>query len=343
MKRFFQLLVARSFRHLWQSVDQLILGAVEIFKFVNEEFTENGASIRSAIASARKLDVSYLPKKVKKQITESFDDADATFDALKATFAAEAAMNKAAEAYAPLHHRVRKAQLEVRELEARVKELETDLRRTGSRPKDDAKRQRIQKRIADAKTEMAALTASVPADWEEKHKAFAELQTAYKKARRTYQSHADGAFEPILEINKVLAGSAALEALREPISSLKPLLQSGSPEDFIAKVAEVSRMVKKVDGTSKIRSQLSKARKAIKAKKASPEKATKALDKAVELFDEDVAWRSRAAKQLRPGMDAYNASIRDTIGLRQLSRLPERQSLYIASCNSGHRDISLNF
>ncbi|NNE22890.1 MAG: TRAP transporter large permease subunit, partial [Rhizobiales bacterium] len=78
-----------------------------IEKYVFEQFNENGAAIRSTIADARTLNVSYLPKKLKAKITESFDDADATFDALKATFAAEAAMNKAAETYAPLHHQVR--------------------------------------------------------------------------------------------------------------------------------------------------------------------------------------------------------------------------------------------
>ena len=190
---------------------------------------------------------------------------------------------------------------------------------------------------------MTELNASIPADWEEKHKAFAEVQTAYKKARNIYRRHADGAFEPILEINKMLAGATALEALREPISGLKPLMETADPQDFAARVSEISKQVKKVEGTSRIRSQLSKARKAIKAKKPSPEKATKALDKAMKLFDEDVAWRSRAANELRPGMDAYNTGIRNTIGLRQLSRLPEEQSLYAARCNAGHRDISLNF
>jgi hypothetical protein len=312
-------------------------------QYVFEQFNENGDAIRSTIADARKLNVSYLPKKMKAKITESFDDADATFDALKATFAAEAEMNKAAENYAPLHHQVRKAQFDVRELEDLVKGLETDLRRTGDRPKDDAARQRIQAKIAAAKQEMAELNATIPADWEEKHKAFAEVQTAYKKARGIYRRHADGAFEPILEMNRLLAGAAALEALREPISGLKPLMASADPKDFVAKVSAVSKLVKKVDGTSRIRSQLSKASKAMKAKKKSPEKATKALDKAMKLFEEDVAWRSRAAKELRPGMDAYNTGIRNTIGLRQLSRLPEEQSLYAARCNSGHRDISLNF
>ena len=116
-----------------------------------------------------------------------------------------------------------------------------------------------------------------------------------------------------------------------------------SPEDFVAEAGEMSKQFKQVGGTSRIRSQLNRARKAIRAKKPSPEKAEKALNRAMELYEEDVAWRTRAAKELKPGIDAYGDQIKDTIGLRLLPRLPEEQSLYVASCNSGHRDISLNF
>jgi hypothetical protein len=35
--------------------------------------------------------------------------------------------------------------------------------------------------------------------------------------------------------------------------------------------------------------------------------------------------------------------IRTNIGLRQLSRFPREQALYVASCNASHRDVSLSF
>jgi len=42
-------------------------------------------------------------------------------------------------------------------------------------------------------------------------------------------------------------------------------------------------------------------------------------------------------------VQAYDAAISGTIGLRQQPRLPREQALFIANCNSKHRDISLNF
>ena len=314
-----------------------------IEQFVKDKFDSNGSAIRGAIADARKLDISYLPKKQKSLLAESFDDADATFDALAATFAAEAAMDKAAEAYRPLHRNVRKAELDVRELEAKLEEWETDLSRLGSGTENDYLRNTLEDDIASAKAEIEELNATIPAEWPEKRKAFVEFQTAYDKARKKYRNHADNAYEPIQSISGVLATAGALGELKEPISGLRSVLDAGDNDAFIKRVEELSRSVKAVDGTSKIRSQLSKARKAIKSKNPDPEKAAKALERAQKEFDKELEWRSRAAKELKPGLDTYEAKIRDTIGLRLLSRLPEEQSLYMASCNSGHRDISLNF
>jgi TRAP-type mannitol/chloroaromatic compound transport system permease large subunit/predicted nucleic acid-binding Zn-ribbon protein len=314
-----------------------------IEQYVKEQFDENGSAIRGAIADARKLDVSYLPKKLKSQLGESFDEADATFDALTAVFAAEAAMNEAAVSYQPLHHSVRKAELDVRELELRLEDWETDLGRLGSDSEYDEIRQRFENQIAAAKAEIDELKASIPADWDEKRKAFAELQEAYNKARRIYRNHADSAYEPIQSVKGVLSTADALAALAEPISGLRAVLDAGDDDAFVDRVGEVSSLVKDVDGTSRIRSQLSKARKAIKAKTPDREEAVKALEKAQTEFDKELEWRSRASKELKPGIEAYDSKVRDTIGLRLLSRLPEEQALYIASCTSGHRDISLNF
>jgi tripartite ATP-independent transporter DctM subunit len=310
-----------------------------IEQYVNDEFNANGEVIRSAIADARKLDISYLPKKLQKQLTGSFDDADATFDALKAVFAAEQTMQQAANQYAPLHQQVRKAQVDMRELEALINELRTDARRAN----DDDRRRQIENRIAGHEKEVAELKASIPANWEDENKTFAELSDAYEKARKTYRRHADDAYEPILELGSVLAGSEQLVALREPVAGLRQKLDSMEPKAFAAEVAAVSRQVREVEGTSAIRSQLSKARKAMRARTPAPDKAVKALDKALELYDADAVWRVRAARELAPAIAAYDGMIGNTIGLRLLNRLPEDVSLYIASCNSGHRDISLNF
>ena len=61
------------------------------------------------------------------------------------------------------------------------------------------------------------------------------------------------------------------------------------------------------------------------------------------LFDKEVKWRKDAEQNLIPELEKYNSVIKNNIGLRLQSRLTKEQAKFVASCNSIHRDISLNF
>jgi len=82
----------------------------------------------------------------------------------------------------------------------------------------------------------------------------------------------------------------------------------------------------------------------LKSKTPDKEKALKELDKAISAYDEEVDWRSEAASaDLLPKVASYEESIRSTIGIRQQQSMPRDLGSFIATCNSGHRDVSLNF
>ena len=104
----------------------------------------------------------------------------------------------------------------------------------------------------------------------------------------------------------------------------------------------VAEKFKDIDCSSKIRSELGKAEKALAASKPDAAKAGKALDAAVSLFDEQKAWREKTAGLL-PQMEAYEGLIRDTIGIRTLDRMPRNVALSVAACSSHHKDVSLSF
>ena len=61
------------------------------------------------------------------------------------------------------------------------------------------------------------------------------------------------------------------------------------------------------------------------------------------LFDNEIKWRKDASENLMPELEKYNLVIKNNIGLRLQSRLTKDQAKFVASCNSIHRDISLNF
>ncbi len=71
--------------------------------------------------------------------------------------------------------------------------------------------------------------------------------------------------------------------------------------------------------------------------------AIKELEKALKFYVNEISWRSRANKELSRGLAAYDIAIHDTIGVRLQERLTEEQAKSVASCQSIHRDISLDF
>ena len=91
---------------------------------------------------------------------------------------------------------------------------------------------------------------------------------------------------------------------------------------------------------ARIKGRLSKARRALRGNSPDPEKAAGFLAEARERYAEEVAWRTRAADELLPGLSAYDDAIKHNIGLRVQERLTKEQARLIAECKSVHRDVS---
>ena len=102
-------------------------------------------------------------------------------------------------------------------------------------------------------------------------------------------------------------------------------------------------MVGRIEGTKSIKSALTQTRREVRRKKPDFDKTQKALVKTLQIFDKEMVWRQRAVEELLPSIKSYEGVIRNTIGLRQLTKLPQEQALQVAKCNANHRDVSLSF
>jgi hypothetical protein len=108
-------------------------------------------------------------------------------------------------------------------------------------------------------------------------------------------------------------------------------------------ISALRSRVAAVEATRAIASALSKARRALRGSSPDAEAAQQRIFEAVKAFDDDLVWRRRAQTELLPGLRSYDAAISGTIGLRSQARLPDEQALFVAACQSNHRDISLSF
>ena len=168
--------------------------------YVFEAFRTDGEQIRSAIETARGLDVSYLPKKPGSEFKGALDKAESVFAHLDAIEQAETARNARIDAYRPLHAQVRGIQADIAKIDRELKELDRELDRVSRSGTEPARQEALESRIEALKAERAERTAVIPQDWDTEHKAFQKLQKAETAARRTYRRTVDDAYEPIANL-----------------------------------------------------------------------------------------------------------------------------------------------
>ena len=68
-----------------------------------------------------------------------------------------------------------------------------------------------------------------------------------------------------------------------------------------------------------------------------------AYDRAIAAFEAQLVWRAASEGSLRNQIAEFQQSISGTLGARSQMHMTREQALYLASCNAGHRDLSLNF
>ncbi len=306
-------------------------------EMVFAQYDLRGEALRQTIENAKKLDISYLPKKPREAMEDSFKSAGQTFALVERVRKAETAVADFVPGYRPLHRDVREIQGKIIRLRDDIKDLNQELRRLKGIGVES-----IEQEIAVLSAEKKELEQTIPAEWKSARAGYLKVAKAEKDARRAYRRNVDDAYDPIAEMIEVIAEAQALEALNNQITGLRNVVSLPQAE-AIEVLKGVESALGNVRGASPIRSKFSKVRRALKGKNPNPEKAAKELEDGLALYEAEVKWRNRAQKELVGALQEYKTAISDTIGLRQQERLSSEQASEVAGCKAIHRDISLDF
>ena len=309
-------------------------------KYVFAEYEARRPELEGAVAEARALDTSALPQKTARRLADAIDDAGGVFALVDAVRAAKQAAAEAAVSYAPLHREVRALQREIRRdrviRERLIKEIERAERSGDETSGLKAEAERLER-------ETRALEAQIPAAWEAESTAFQTLSQAELKAGRAYRRSVDQTYDALVEIIELLRAAEAMAATMPAAQGLTGALSGLAPKEAAERVREVERALGAVAGGRALRSQASKVRKALSARKPDPARAETELAKTLQQLQAEIAWRREAEAALLPGLERFEEALRGTIGLRRQPRLPREVALEVAACNSGHRSLALHF
>jgi len=299
--------------------------------------------LEQAIARAQGIDLSALPKGLAKDLAAGFAAAPEAFVQLQKAFDTEVLIDEAAVVYRPKQILVRKVEKEIRKLEEEAEDLRVTIGRM-KREDQASRRARLEAKREEMLATIEHLEGEIPETWKPVHDEFAKLTTTEQRARSTYQRNADTAWEAASEALATLEANDSFVALEGDLRGLRGQIEASVKGDEAGQdaVKALEDRFSDVAGAGDVKSALGKARRALGAKRFDRDKALAEFEEAVAEFEEQKRWRAEA-EALKPELVAYLESIRSTLGLRSQDGLSREAALYMASCSSTHRDISLNF
>lgn len=310
-----------------------------IDQYITGETGNVTARITEAQKTMQSVSLDILPEDLKEPLQASIEGKyEAAFDQLDVANRVSEDVAEAAKTYRPVHRRVRALERDAKRLEREIEELTERLEEDSARHV-----KRAAQKIQELEDEKEALVAEIPADWEDTHKAFAELNKEEQKAFLLFRRLAEETYAPVAETLTILKTGDAYRALEADLLGAKDLVANTPPADIVEPLEDLANRFADVAGTDEVKSAISKARRALRSETPDRAKAQEQLDQAIALYTAQLDWRAQSEADIMPLLAAYEDSLRTTLGLRLQDRLTKDQALFVAGCASHHRDISLNF
>jgi TRAP-type mannitol/chloroaromatic compound transport system permease large subunit len=311
--------------------------------YVSERLAQ-GTVVQDAIARMSNANMTVLPKDLEKDLAGSVKNASKALASLDAAFVAAADVRGATDEYRPALITVRRIERDIRGLQAEADELKTLISRMNDADQQTQKAE-LEQRREGLLAEIDARNSDIPDTWEATYGTFAKLTKAENTARNTYRRAADSAYEDAANVLATLESGDSFRAVEGQLRDLRAVVESGDPVAGQETLKKFERVLRDIEGSDDVKKALAKSRRALKGKKGVPdrEKAMAEYEKAMVEYEAQLVWRAEAEKDLQGEISAYLDGIRETLGARMQRRLSRDQALYLASCQSSHRDISLNF
>ena len=308
------------------------------------DYDANRENILNSIERIKTANTAYLPDDYQSALNQSYANAGKSFALIEQVRETSNRLEEYTPDYRPLHIAVRTIQKAIKRIKEQIESL-------------DQERQRIEFSESESKSGIAAiltqieslesarsnLQKQIPDNWQEARNKFESLATNERKSRQKYRRNADESYESIKSMLKMLSEYDAFKSLQHKLPPMQEIIANEPPENAMASLKALRAEFDLLTNADPVKSKLSKARRALRGINPDPEKAVEQLMLAIERFDSEIAWRSRAVQELKPELEAYDLVIKQTIGMRLQERLTPDQAESIASCLAVHKDLSLYF
>ena len=304
-------------------------------------YNNDEQKITAAIKSFEQLVPSDLPNDKLDIFEEHFENALGTFALVKKLQKTEEDYNLFAEDYRDLHFSVRKKQKKIRKLDDKIAKLKAEIRNLD---KDNiSQKNKIELKIEDIKLEIGEIEKAIPENWVSQNKEFEVIKKAKNTQTKRYKKNVDEAYDNLIQISLFIKDYEKLNEISTDIKNLKNNIEKEDYKNSSKIIDSLFEKLSEISGTEEFANRLDDLYSLLDSEEIEVNKINDTSLEVQGIFNKEIKWRKDAAKNLMPEIEKYNLAINNNIGLRLQSRLTKEQAKFVASCNSIHRDISLNF
>ena len=312
-----------------------------IENFMKENVLSDKNATKNSIDLLANADLTTLPKEYKKIIVNSIANINNGFDNLSNAFEIQSQINIESIQYLPKLKVVRDKEKNIREFKKLIKDNKTSISRLDSDETEKKLTLKNENKLLNKKINNEKL--NFPNNWVNEYKTFQNLIKSENINRNKYRRSVDSSYEEIEIIHNILNKKDTLYKFEKDFIKFDNVLETNDPKILSKEIKELSKKISRLPENSKITSKLSKVSRNLKKKKVNYKRVRKDFDKSFSIYLSKINSLKTIDGNVENYLGNFLNDTKNTLGLRLQQSLPKDVALYLASCKSSHRNLSLYF
>ena len=274
----------------------------------------------------------------KKNIIALANNIKITFDMLERIKNSEIEFNYYSENYKSLHNKVRKIEKKILKYNSKIDKLKKDLKNEDN-IEDKLK---IEMQIERIIFNINNINKEIPDSWIKENQKFNNILLNHNQLKLKYNKNVDNAYT---ELNKYITKFEEVNDFENIINQFSLIINkiNMNSENIYDELKFFEKKFNSFTEINEVKKKLTKARKKLKKNLNKKNEAVKLIKDAELLLLNIVDSRKNGKKLFLNIFKEIEIISKDNFGLRKQPKLTKEQAIFIASCRSIHKDISLNF
>lgn len=309
-----------------------------LLDYTYEKYNSNFYKSTTLIDDINSYNLNFIPKESFDKFIQSINGFKISKILLDEIKIAENEFNEFSIKYKILHTEVRKINRkilkEIKKIEKFKKEIRLEI--------NEQNIKFLKNEIEKIEKNIEEISFTIPLNWKNENEKFNNILKNLNKSKLIYNKTVDNSYNETMNLIKMFQNIDKLLLLNNDFDKI--IKNINLENDEIEKIIkDLERKFNIFDNVSNIKKLIKKARKLVRKNFDKKNDAINYISDAKNIYLLEIDWRIKGREILLNDLINLLKSGEETFALRKQDKLNREQALYLSSCRSTHRDISLYF